>query len=118
VTTPSTTTSPTTTPPVTTPGCTTPAVAALGTVDIRDGSADPVARAAVGARVVEAGGTVGVVTATQDATSAVLYPDGPSAAATALADALGVTGGAEVGDVDRITVVIGAGDAARLVCAP
>jgi hypothetical protein len=29
-----------------------------------------------------------------------------------------VTGGAEVGDVDRITVVIGTGDAARLVCAP
>ncbi len=118
-TTPPTTTSPTTTtPPVTTPGCTTPAVAALGTVDIRDGSADPVARAAVGARVLEAGGTVGVVTTTQDATSAVLYPDGPSAAATALADALGVTGGAEVGDVERITVVIGAADAARLVCAP
>ncbi len=68
--------------------------------------------------MVEAGGTVGVVTATQDATSAVLYPDGPSAPATALADALGVTGGAEVGDVDRITVVIGTGDAARLVCAP
>jgi hypothetical protein len=68
--------------------------------------------------VVEAGGTVGVVTATQDATSAVLYPDGLSAAATALADALGVTGGAEAGDVDRLTVVIGGGDAARLVCAP
>ena len=68
--------------------------------------------------MLEAGGTVGVVTTTQDATSAVLYPDGPSAAATALADALGVTGGAEVGDVDRITVVIGAGDAARLECAP
>ncbi len=68
--------------------------------------------------MVEAGGTVGVVTATEAATSAVLYPAGPSAAATALADALGLTGGAEVADVDRITVVIGAGDAARLVCAP
>ena len=67
--------------------------------------------------MVEAGGTVGVVTTTQDATSAVLYPDGLSAAATGLADALGLPGGAEVGDVDRITVVIGAGDAARLVCA-
>ena len=68
--------------------------------------------------MVEAGGTVGVVTATQDATSAVLYPDGPSAAAAALAAALGLTGGAEVGDVDRITLVLGAEDAARLVCAP
>ena len=68
--------------------------------------------------MVEAGGTVGVVTATQNATSAVLYPTGLSAAATGLADALGLTGGAEVGHVDRITVVIGAGDAAHLVCAP
>ena len=67
--------------------------------------------------MVEAGGTVGVVTATQDATSAVLYPDGQDAVATALADALGLTGTAQVGDVDRITVVIGSGDAARLDCA-
>ncbi len=65
----------------------------------------------------QAGGAVGVVTATQDATSAVLYPDGQDAVATALADALGLTGAAQVGDVDRITVVIGTGDAARLDCA-
>ena len=98
------------------PGCTTPAVASLGTVDIRDGSADPGAATAVGARVVEAGGTVGVVSATQDATSAVLYPEGQDAVATALADALGLTGAAQVGDVERITVVIGAGDAEQLAC--
>ena len=67
--------------------------------------------------MVGTGGTVGVVTATQDATSAVLYPDGQDAVATALADALGLTGTAQVGDVDRITVVIGSGDAARLDCA-
>jgi LytR cell envelope-related transcriptional attenuator len=71
---------------------------------------------AVGARVEQAGGTVGEVSATQDATSAVLYPDGGSGVAAALADALGLTGAAQAGDVDRITVVIGAGDAARLAC--
>ena len=105
------------TSPVTTPGCTTPAVAGLGTVDIHDGSTDPAVPAAVRTRIAQAGGAVGVVTATQDATSAVLHPDGQDAVATALADALGLTGAAQVGDVDRITVVIGTGDAARLDCA-
>jgi len=71
---------------------------------------------AVGARVEQAGGTVGDVSATQDTTSTVLHPDGQGAVATALADALGLTGTAQAGDVDRITVVIGAGDAARLAC--
>jgi hypothetical protein len=72
---------------------------------------------AVGARVVEAGGTVGAVTATQDTTSGVLYPEGRSEVATALADALGLTGAAQVGDVDRVTVVVGSADADRLACA-
>ncbi len=72
---------------------------------------------AVGARVAEAGGTVGAVSATQDTTSGVLYPEGQAEVATALADALGLTGTAQVGDVERVTVVIGAGDAARLACA-
>ncbi len=41
-----------------------------------------------------------------------------TASATALADALGLTGAARVGDVQRVTVVVGAGDAARrLACA-
>ena len=115
---PPTTAPPTTTPATTAPGCSTPAVESLGTVDVRDGSSDPAAPAAVAARVVQAGGTVGDVVTTQDTTSAVLYPDGLGAAATALAAALGVTGAAQVGPVDRITVVIGAGDAAGLVCAP
>ncbi|WP_448612455.1 LytR C-terminal domain-containing protein [Geodermatophilus sp. URMC 60] len=70
----------------------------------------------VGARVEQAGGTVGDVSATQDTTSAVLYPDGQGERATALADALGLSGAARAGDVERITVVIGAGDAARLAC--
>ena len=111
-------TPPTTTPPTTTSGCTTPAVASLGTVDIRDGSADPDLSTTVAARVVEAGGTIGAVTAGQDATSAVLYPDGQAEVATALADALDLAGTAQAAAVDRITVVIGAGDAAGLVCAP
>ena len=72
---------------------------------------------AVGARVAEAGGAVGDVSATQDTTSRVLYPEGRAEPATALADALGLTGTAQVGDVERVTVVIGAGDAARLACA-
>jgi hypothetical protein len=70
----------------------------------------------VSTRVEQAGGTVGTVTATEDATSAVLYPDGQGAVASALADALGLSGAAQVGPVDRVTVVIGAGDAARLAC--
>ena len=114
---PTATTPPTTPPPAPTPGCTTPAVASLGTVDIRDGSADPSAATADGARVAEAGGTVGAVTTTQDATSAVLYPDDQGEVAAALADALGLTGAAQAGTVDRITVVVGSGDAARLACA-
>ena len=72
---------------------------------------------AVRARVAEAGGTVGAVTATQDAASAVLHRDGQREVAAALADALGLTGTAQAGTVDRITVVIGSGDAARLTCA-
>ncbi|MGR6967823.1 lytic murein transglycosylase [Geodermatophilus sp. URMC 61] len=116
-TTPPSSTSPTvTTPPATTSGCPTPAVASLGTVDIRDGSADPSMATAVGARVVDAGGTVGVVSTTQDTTSGVLYPEGQNGVATALADALGLTDAAQVGDVDRVTVVVGAADAARLSC--
>jgi membrane-bound lytic murein transglycosylase B len=116
-TTPPATTTPSTPAPTTTPGCTTPAVASLGTVDIRDGSADPSVSTAVGARVAEAGGTVGDVSTTQDTTSGVLYPESQAEPATALADALGLTGAARVGDVQRVTVVIGAGDAARLACA-
>jgi len=108
---------PTTTAPSTPSGCTTPAVASLGTVDLRDGSADPSVATAVGARVADAGGTVGVVTGTQDATSGVLYPEGQGEVAAGLADALGLTGAAQAGTVDRITVVIGSGDAARLACA-
>jgi hypothetical protein len=73
--------------------------------------------AAVGDRVVDAGGTVGAVTATQDTTSGVLYPEGQSEVAAALADALGLTGRAQVGDVDRVTVVVGSADADRLACA-
>jgi hypothetical protein len=73
--------------------------------------------AAVGDRVVDAGGTVGAVTATQDTTSGVLYPEGQSEVAAALADALGLTGTAQVGDVDRVTVVVGSADADRLACA-
>jgi hypothetical protein len=92
-------------------------VASLGTVDIRDGSADPSVSTAVGARVAEAGGTVGAVTASQDTTSGVLYPEGRAEVATALADALGLTGTARVGNVERVTVVVGSGDAARLACA-
>jgi hypothetical protein len=72
--------------------------------------------AAVGDRVVEAGGTVGAVIATPDTASGVLYPEGQGEVAAALADALGLTGAAQVGDVDRVTVVIGAGDAERLAC--
>ena len=114
--------SPTTPPPSTTPspatsGCTTPAVASLGTVDIRDGAADPSVSTSVGARVAEAGGTVGAVTTSQDTTSGVLYPKGRAEVATALADALGLTGTARVADVERVTVVVGSGDAARLACA-
>ncbi|MGY1762342.1 LytR C-terminal domain-containing protein [Geodermatophilus sp. SYSU D00805] len=95
----------------------TPAVASLGTVDIRDGSADPSVSTAVGTRVAEAGGTVGDVSATQATTSGVLHPEGEAEVAAALADALGLTGAAQVGDVERVTVVIGSGDAARLTCA-
>ena len=73
--------------------------------------------AAVGDRVVDAGGTVGAVTATQDTTSGVLHPEGQSEVAAALADALGLTGTAQVGDVDRVTVVVGSADADRLACA-
>jgi hypothetical protein len=91
-------------------------VASLGTVDIRDGSADPSVSTAVGARVAEAGGTVGAVTTSQDTTSGVLYPEGRAEVATALADALGLTGSARVGNVERVTVVVGSGDAARLAC--
>jgi hypothetical protein len=105
-----------TTAPVTTPGCTTPAVDSLGTVDVRNGSGDPAAASGVGTRVEQAGGTVGTVTATEDATSAVLYPDGQVAVATALADALGLGGAAQAGPVDRVTVVIGGSDAARSTC--
>ncbi|WP_157936762.1 LytR C-terminal domain-containing protein [Geodermatophilus chilensis] len=72
--------------------------------------------AAVGDRVADAGGTVGAVTTTQDATSGVLYPEGQAEVAAALADALGLPGTAQVGDVDRVTVVVGSGDAARLAC--
>ncbi len=105
-----------TTAPVTTPGCTTPAVDSLGTVDVRNGSGDPAAASGVGTRVEQAGGTVGTVTVTEDATSAVLYPDGQVAVATALADALGLGGAAQAGPVDRVTVVIGGSDAARSTC--
>ena len=72
--------------------------------------------AAVAARVADAGGTVGAVATTQDQTSGVLHPEGQAEVAAALADALGLPGTAQVGDVDRITVVVGAGDAARLAC--
>jgi hypothetical protein len=112
------TATPTAAPITTTPGCSTPAVDSLGTVDVRDGSGDPAAAGGVGSRVEEAGGTVGTVTATEDTISAVLYPDGQEAVATALADALELSGAARVGTVDRVTVVIGAGDAARLTCTP
>ena len=91
-------------------------VDSLGTVDVRNGSGDPAVAGGVGTRVEQAGGTVGTVTTTQDRTSVVLYPDGQDAVATALADALGLTGAAQVATVDRVTVVIGAGDAARPAC--
>jgi membrane-bound lytic murein transglycosylase B len=106
----------TTAPVPTTPGCSTPAVDALGTVDVRNASGDPALAGGVGTRVEQAGGTVGTVTATEDATSAVLYPAGQDAVATALAEALGLSGAAQVGTVDRVTVVIGAGNSARLAC--
>ena len=72
---------------------------------------------AVRARVAEAGGTVGAVTTSQDTTSGVLYPEGRAEVATTLADALGLTGSARLGNVERVTVVVGSGDAARLACA-
>jgi hypothetical protein len=69
---------------------------------------------ALAARLAAAGIQVGSVTSTDDATSAVQYPDGQGPQAGVLATALGLAGSEELAPVDHVTVVIGAGDSGRL----
>jgi LytR cell envelope-related transcriptional attenuator len=69
---------------------------------------------AVAARLTRAGITVGAVRTAPAATSVVDYPAGRSAAAAALARALGVS--ARPAAVPRVTLVIGARDAGGLGC--
>jgi hypothetical protein len=87
-------------------------------VDIRNGSGDPAVADELAATLAAAGIQVGTVTATDDATTSVLFPDGQVLPAGILATALGLTASAQVGAVDHVTVVIGADDFGLLVAAP
>jgi hypothetical protein len=83
-------------------------------VDIRNGSGDPVVATRLASSLAAAGIQVGVVTTTDATTSAVQYPDGQRSQAGVLAARLGLVGSEQLAPVDRITVVIGARDSARL----
>jgi hypothetical protein len=87
-------------------------------VDIRNGSGDPAVAEELAATLAAAGIRVGTVTAGDDTTTSVQFPDGQALPAGVLATALRLTGSEQVGVVDRVTVVIGADDFGRLAAAP
>jgi uncharacterized protein with von Willebrand factor type A (vWA) domain len=87
-------------------------------VDIRNGSGDPGRATELAARLAAAGIQVGPVTQTEDAVSAVQYPDGQGGQAAVLAAALGAAGSEQAAAVGAVTLVIGGGDPDRLFAAP
>jgi hypothetical protein len=85
-------------------------------VDIVNSTGNPAVAAEVAARLAAVGVLIGTITdrAGADA-SAVQYPAGQHAAAQRLAQALGAAGSSRESPVGRVTVVLGARDAAALL---